>query len=177
MINSNIFVPDLQGARERTEFEIVRALTRTARDVAGIVKDDLPRRFTLRRQWVVKGIRFDAASKANPVARVFSIDPYMLKQEEGESYTPSGQHVAIPVDVRQNPRSAIPPGMLPRNALNRRDVFKSVLKGSGPAIVQRKKDGIKILYLLRGQKVTKPRWGFAETAESVVEKRFTRNLV
>jgi hypothetical protein len=177
MIRSNTIAPDLKEARNRTEFEIVRALTRTARDVAGKIKDDLPRKFTLRRQWVVKGIRFDAASKANPVAHVYSIDPYMLKQEKGESYSPSGQHVAIPVDVRRNPRSSIPPGMLPRNALNRRDVFKSVLRGGGPAIVQRKKDGIKILYLLRGKKVTKPRWGFSETAELVVEKRFTRNLV
>jgi hypothetical protein len=168
--------PDLKELKSSTEFKIIVALTRTAREVVHKIKDELPRKFILRRQWVTKGIRFDAASKANPVTRVYSVDTYMLKQEEGESYSPSGRHVAIPVDVRANSRASIALGMLPKNALNRRDVFKDDLNGVGPVIAQRAKDGIKILYLLRGKKITKSRWEFAQTADSIVEKRFGKNL-
>lgn len=176
MVKSNIITPDLLDVKDATEFEIVRALTRTARDAAQEIKDELPRKFVLRRQWVVKGIRFDAASKANPVARVFSVDPYMLKQEEGEIYSPSGRHVAIPVDVRPNERTPIPQGSFPSMLLRRKDVFKGNIKGIGEAIFQRQGSGIKILYLLRVRKITKPRWGFAETASDVVESRFAENL-
>ncbi len=176
MNKSKAIAPDLKAIRDATEFEILRALTRTARDAVQKIKEGLPRKFILRRQWVVKGIRFDAASRANPIARVFSVDPYMLKQEDGEDYSPSGKHVAIPVDVRPNARASIPRGMFPKNLLNRRDVFKDQLQGIGEAIFQRRKTGIKILYLLRPRKHTKPRWEFAQTAEQIVEKRFPQNL-
>lgn len=176
MIRSNTLMPDISEVRDATEFEIVRALTRTARDAFQRIKGDLPRKFILRRQWVVKGIRFDAATKGAPIARVLSIDPYMFKQEEGESYSPAGKHVAIPVDVRRNTRSLIPIEMFPRKLLGRRDVFKNDIKGIGSAIFQRRKSGLKILYLLRGKKRTKPRWEFFETADLVVEQRFMTNL-
>lgn len=45
----------------------------------------MPSRFRLRRQWIVRGIRFLRPRRGELVAKVFSLDQFMEKQEEGAS--------------------------------------------------------------------------------------------
>jgi hypothetical protein len=173
---SRITTTSSHAIKDATRFEIARALTRTARDATQAVKDELPKKFTLRRNWVSKGIRFDVAKKVRLVASVYSVDDYMTKQEEGETRLPSGRSLAIPVDARRNERSPILPSLFPRRALSRKDVFKSDMERTGWGIFQRMNTGIRILYLLRPRKHTKPRWELESTVDAVVQKRFEMNL-
>ncbi|RYZ87028.1 MAG: hypothetical protein EOP04_12650 [Proteobacteria bacterium] len=158
-------------------FEILRALTRTARDAVNQIKSDLPRKFVLRKSWVTKGIRFSPASKADPIARVYSVDPWMEKQEEGEQYRPQGRSVAIPGrGVRASKTAVIPAALFPRQLKARKDVFRADLKGIGTGLFQHQKKGLKILYLLRERKTTMAAWDFKKTVEKTVEKRFDDNF-
>ncbi|MDQ3233923.1 MAG: hypothetical protein M3Q07_19075 [Pseudobdellovibrionaceae bacterium] len=169
--------PELTPIRDGIAFEVIRALTRTARDAAGQIKREMPGKFILRRDWVLKGIRFDAASRGNPVAQAYSIDPYMTKQEEGEEYSPAGTHVAIPAGVRKSKTDGIPLSMFPRMLKGRQDIFKAeVQRRGGWGIFQKEKEAIKLLYLLRRRKTTKPRWDFLVTVGETIERRFHKNL-
>jgi hypothetical protein len=178
MIKTEISKVVLVPIKDEISFEIVQALTHTARDAAAAIKREMPKKFILRRDWAVKGVRFDAARMSNPIARVFSVDPWMNKQEEGENYTPSGGHVAIPAGVRRSPKDQIPLGMFPRMLRGRDDVFKVERPGKiGWGIFQKDKQGeIKLLYFLRPKKTTKPRWEFSDRVEKTVELKFFQNL-
>lgn len=111
------------------------------------------------------------------MSRVYSIDPYMAKQEEGEEYSPSGSHVAIPAGIRKSKKDGIPLSMFPRMLKGRQDIFKAEIRGRGGwGLFQKEKEGIKLLYLLRPRKTTKPRWDFAETVGETIESRFHSHL-
>jgi hypothetical protein len=160
----------------------IRALNKTAQQAAADVRSDLPQRFTVRSPWTKKGIRFDRATTANPVSRVYSVDDYMFKQEGGEQYRPDG-HVAIPSAVRSSPNALIPRNMLPNALRGRKDVFKfDFSKNSNHkpfplvGIFQRVMNSkhFRVLYLLKDQKNTRPHWEFAPQVESAIDKYFER---
>src|SRR4051812_39484101 len=99
----------------------------------------------------------------------------MAKQEEGEQYHASG-HVAIPLDVRRSPRDNIPRSMLPRATKGRKDIFKGEIHGLEGIYQRLKGDHIKILYLLKSSKTTKPRWGFSEAVSQTIGSKFDSNF-
>lgn len=167
------------------KFHIVRSLTRTARDAGRDIKEDLPRRFTVRGAWVQKGIRFDPARISEPEARVYSVDDYMHKQQYGERYDADG-HVAIPWAARPSKKSRIPSGMLPKALRGKADVFKFDYSKNPKykpyplvGIFQRRFRGkyIMVLYLLKKRKLTRPLWQFDDQVERGVEKYFTRHFL
>ncbi len=156
------------------------ALNRTAKTAVDGIKADMPRRFTLRSVWVQKGIRHDKATLKNPAARVYSVDRYMRKQEEGELWRPDG-HVAIPSAARPSKTSLIPRSMLPGALRGQKDVFKADFSRNPSSKIfplmglwQRVGGGkrIRLLYLLKGQKHTRATWEFTEQVESTVRRFF-----
>jgi hypothetical protein len=186
MISLEVDIPSISGIRSEIEFEVVKALTRTARDAADAVKADMPTKFTLRRDWVRKGVRFDAATKAHPVARVYSLDELMAKQEYGDVHHPKGKHVAIPAQVRTRPNALIPSSRFPRKILEQNGTFKASFEGKSghkfnglEGIFQRdrKRKTLRILYLLKDRKTTQPRWDFEGTVTEAVDRRFQQNLL
>lgn len=170
-----------QVAEERAR--TAKALTETARLAAQEIRQDMPQRFTLRNSWVSKGIRADSARRDTLMARVYSVDPYMVKQDEGEVWHPDG-HVAIPADARPSKTSPIPRMMLPRNLRNQKDVFKADFSKSAQyklfplvGLFQRVGKGkLRVLYLLKDEKHTKPSWDFADQVESAVDKYFDQKM-
>ncbi|MDQ3234541.1 MAG: hypothetical protein M3Q07_22280 [Pseudobdellovibrionaceae bacterium] len=161
---------------------ITAALNVTAEKAAADIKADMPQRFTLRNSWVHKGIRFDRANTKNMEARVYSIDPYMNKQEDGQTYKPDG-HVAIPSEVRPTKSSPIPRGKLPNALRGRDDIFKfdfSQKSSYKPyplvGIFQRTHHGkfFRVLYLLKDRKNTKPLWNFRGQVERAMDRHFDR---
>jgi hypothetical protein len=185
MISLEVSTPSISGLRSEIEFEVVKALTRIARDAANAVKADMPTKFTLRRDWVRMGVRFEAATKAHPVASVYSLDELMAKQEYGDIHRPKGKHVAIPAQVRSRPNALIPRSRLPRKILEQKEVFSASFEGKGnhkfsglEGIFQRdrKRNTLRILYLLKDRKTTKARWDFGKTVAEAVDRRFQQNL-
>ncbi|MDQ3232572.1 MAG: hypothetical protein M3Q07_12185 [Pseudobdellovibrionaceae bacterium] len=159
----------------------VIALNKTAAKAASGIRTNMSQRFMIRNKWVQKGIRYDKATSDDPVARVYSLDEYMVKQEEGQTYKPDG-HVAIPSAVRPSPKSLIPRSMLPKSLRGRDDVFK--FDFSNPAnkpfplveIFQRIMDGkrLRLLNRLKSQKNTKARWEFGPQVQASVDKYFDK---
>jgi hypothetical protein len=159
-----------------------KALNRTADKAASGVRADLPQRFTMRNQWTKKGIRVDRASSDELEARVYSVDSYMVKQQQGETWKPEG-HVAIPKAVRPSARSLIPRSMFPKELRGRKDVFRFDFSQNPSwkpyphdGIFQRVMNGkrLRLLYLLKDEKKTKPVWHFDDQVEETVDQYFER---
>lgn len=97
-------------------FILSKAINDTAKDVQTEVRKNIPGRFTLRRQWIVQGIRVKPSSKSNLEALVYSRDDFMNLQETGGDKTPRGRYVAIPTSlVRRTPKDVIRKGDRPKN--------------------------------------------------------------
>ena len=175
-------------------FAVAKALTATAADVQKEVKKNMPERFTLRRQWVVQGIRMEKATKDNLVATVYSKDPFMGRQEVGGTKTPKfDQHLAIPMRaVRRYKSDMINPADLPSNlgkaefsvkrggkTATRRgaggSVFKLVSNGR-TFLCRRRNDKVELLYMLVPKAQVKKRLGLGEDAAKIARARFSLNL-
>lgn len=97
-------------------FILSKAINDTAKDVQAEVQKNIPQRFTLRRQWIVQGIRVKPSTKANLEAFVYSRDDFMSLQETGGDKTPRGRYVAIPTSmVRRTPKDVIRKADRPKN--------------------------------------------------------------
>lgn len=110
---------------KQVPFAWVLALNRTSAEGQREVRAELPSRFQLRRDWTAKGVRTKLATKANPVALVFTMDWYMRQQEEGGDRIPLSGKLFIPgrsLRVRQGQKShgqiiaSMRPGVLMRKA-------------------------------------------------------------
>lgn len=116
-IDSNIpdVIRQLDDVRQRqVPFAIALALTTLAVDAQKGVRGNLPRRFTIRRSWVSQGIRTRRATKQRPESSVFTLDEFMVLQEEGGEKRPRRKHLALPAErtARVIPRSKRPRAVL-----------------------------------------------------------------
>ncbi|HYX35800.1 MAG TPA: hypothetical protein VE954_22100 [Oligoflexus sp.] len=165
---------------QETRSRAASALTKTAAKAVEEIKDDLPQKFTMRKNWVHKGIRGDRANRTTLETRVYSVDNYMLKQEEGQLYRPEG-HVAIPSAARPTAKAPIPRHLLPNSLRGRPDIFKFDFSRN-PAykpyplvgIFQRVMRGkqFRVMYLLKDEKNTRPLWKFTPQVEWVIDRYF-----
>jgi len=175
------FIKNIDTAAQRhVPFAIARALTMTAADAQGDVREDLPKKFTLRNNWVSSGIRITPATKATPMAIVGSLEPFMKRQEEGGTKKARDHsRVAVPKDARRNKRGIIPKGQRP-GALRGKPKIFLVKTSMGAGILRRvgkERYPVQVLYWLkRGVKV-KPAFGFKGTTSNTVQQRFGTNFV
>ena len=180
-------------------FTVAKALTKTAQDAQAAVREAMPSEFILRRDWIVKGIRIEAARKDHLVALVYSKDPFMGRQEYGGEKMPKlgGRYIAIPMaGARPNDRELIPTDLLPQNmprGLYRpsRRTGLPVASNRGPhraAFILRATDGrmylvrrtgrsLKFLYRLDDTTEVRPRLNLREITLHVVRQRFIHNLL
>jgi hypothetical protein len=165
------------AANRQIPFALARALTLTAKDAQDDVRAGLAAKFTLRNTWVSRGIRITPATKANPVAIVGSLEPFMAKQETGGDKKARGGHRLTPPKVKST--SVTPKSRRATAVRNKPRVFVNMTK-TGPAILYRvteERDSVIVLYWLnRGVKV-KPRFGFKGTTEKTIRDRFGANFV
>lgn len=159
-------------------FATALALTRTAQDVQVEERRDLPRKFTLRNNWVSQGIRIKAATKSDLQAVVYQRDDFMALQETGGTKSPHGRSIAIPKAVRTNKRGIVPTGRYPRPLLDKPGVFLATI-GTIRGIwerTSRKRVPLRLLYTLKNSVPIRPRFNFIPTARRVVLQRFARQF-
>ena len=147
-------------------FAVALTLTRLAEEGKVAVKQALPAIFTVRRNWIVGGIRHSPASKTTLQSTIYSLDSggrrsFMALQEFGGVKTPDGgTHIAIPLKaVKPTERTIIPQVLKPKSLLggsikltNKRTGRVRVVSAQGyKAIkVDGAKPGVQVILIRRG---------------------------
>ena len=164
-------IADLSNlARKHVPFATARALTAVAYDARDEVREQLPKRFIIRRPWVAKGIGVERATKTDLEANVFSRDRFMALQEEGGVKT---EKQVIPIGrMGQKAKSqVIPRSQRPGSLIARKAAF--YIAGT---LFERRGGGIQPLYLLGRSVRVQPRFGMEQTVRMVVLREFRRRL-
>ena len=119
--------------RKQLPYATAVALTRTAKRAQTKVRRNLPRRFTIRNQWVSKGILIKPATKKKPEAVVYSRDDFMVRQEEGGAKRPkSGRHIAVPGSgTKRSKRGIVTKAKRPRRVMEKPGVFIAPISAYG----------------------------------------------
>jgi hypothetical protein len=162
------------------QFAVAKALTATAREVQAEVRAQMPRRFTLRRDWVVKGIMTRQATKRDLEAIVYSRDKFMNLQEYGGAKDPRGNYLAVPTSmVRRTPRDMIRKSDRPAQLGDRAEVvdvngrkFLALKKARRGANGQR----LRFLYMLIPRASIDQRLGLRTDGQRIARARFGPNL-
>jgi len=188
------------GVQQRqVRFAAAVGLTKTAGDLQRAIQGDMPNNFTLRRQWVVQGIRIKPARKDYLTAEVYSRDPFMGIQESGGTKTAIGKRVfeyqgylAIPLDARRSkydivrredwPRNLIDPFILTaRDGRKYLAVHTLSVGKTGPRNVsalrgkQKRSTGTRLMYTLVKSEELKARLGMRRLATVIVPARWNVN--
>lgn len=164
------------AALKQVQFATAKALTLTAVEVQRQVRAEMPARFTIRRQWIVNGIRVEKATKANLVATVFSRDAFMGLQEFGGQKDPRKRFIAIPTKaVRRTKSDIIAKSDRPQNLGARAEVIE--YKGNKWLALKRARSGrsgneLRLLYLLVPRAQLHERLGLREIGTRVTRERF-----
>jgi hypothetical protein len=146
LTGASLFLSQLRT--QRAAKAIAEALNKTAMSARDAVRKDMPRRFTIRRPWVLQGIGVQFARSGLPEAAVFSRDEFMREQEFG-GIRHGGKARSIPMGrIRDLHRKAIiPKYMRPQVLMARRTTFYR----NGMLYERRDKNHIELLYQFRKQ--------------------------
>lgn len=161
-------------------FALSKALNETAKDVQNEVRQNIPKRFVLRRQWIVQGIRTLPSTKANLEAAVYSRDDFMQLQETGGDKTPRGRYVAIPTSmVRRTPKDVIRKADRPKNLGDRARIEE--YKGNKFLALKKARKGkngnqLRFLYLLIPRADIDQRLKLREDGERIAKAMFPQRL-
>ena len=165
---------------QQLRFSVAKALTDTAKDVQAEVRKNMPQRFTLRRQWVVQGIRFEKATKETLTATIYSRDKFMGLQELGGPKSPLRQYLAIPTRaVRRTPKDIIKAADKPKNLGDKAHVVE--VEGHKYLALKKPRKGrsgneLRLLYLLVPRAQIKERLGLNKDGQRIVRANFAGNL-
>lgn len=157
-------------------FALAKTLSGLAMEGRDAVKREMGKSFTIRRPWVVNGIRAKTATKSNLTAYIYSMDSggrrdFMARQETGGLKVPMGDHVAIPMKAVKPSKSTLIPQVMKPKALLGSPV---VIQGKGRVrvissssyraiLVNSKIPGHQIILIKRGGRYV-PAWHLAPVA-------------
>ena len=127
--------------------------------------------FILRNTYTQAQTKIKPATKANLTAEV-SAPGYLSIHQEGGLKTPAkARMIAIPLDVRMNPRQLIPQQLRPGQGLSSGAFFiLRNLPGGGEAIAMRSGGRIRLAYWLTPQAKVRKAFSIEEIATDEVQK-------
>jgi len=177
------------------------ALNRTALEIVEEQRRGMSERFTIRRQWVLQGVRMDRGDFATKrrLRAVVRLDPsrgFLAQHEEGGTRTARRSSLAIPAAVRRSPRQVIRAADRPRamgfgkavdigggrsvrrGTMGRYMVQDAAGRGFVLSRAQSRSGGgtATVLYRLQRQVRIPARLRFAETAKRVTDSRLAANM-
>jgi hypothetical protein len=158
---ASLFLSQLRASRAAKA--IAEALNKTALSARDAVRKDMPRRFTIRRPWVLHGIGVRYARTSSLQAAVFSRDAFMREHEYG-GIRQGNKARAIPMcRIRDLHRaSVIPKAQRPQALMEKKTTFYH----AGKLFERRDKNRIELLYMFRKQANIPQRFGMEETVRS-----------
>ena len=163
------------------KFAVAKALTQTAYEVQAEVKRNMPGRFTLRRQWIVQGMRVERATKTDLVATVYSRDKFMGFQEFGGPKSPLRNYIAVPTKaVRRTKTQMISKADRPKSLGDKVEIVE-VNGDKYLALKKRNRVGasgnkLRLLYLLIPRAQMHERLMLRQDGERIARARFLPNL-
>jgi hypothetical protein len=165
---------------QQLRFATAKALTQTAYEAQAEVKKNMPSRFTLRRNWIVQGIRVEKATKQALTATVYSRDKFMGLQEYGGAKNPLRRYLAVPTKaVKRTKTDIIRKADRPAALGDKAEIvtvkgnkFLALKKGRKGA----SKNQLRLLYLLIPRANLKQRLGLNKDGQRIARQRFVVNL-
>ncbi|MCA9789729.1 MAG: hypothetical protein KC462_08145 [Cyanobacteria bacterium HKST-UBA05] len=179
----NRLAKELGDDARQLPFAFAMALTNTAEDVRLDEVRRLPQKFTIRNKYVARGIRKTPATKANLVAYVGSVTPFMGLQESGGTKTPTqGGMIAVPITgggIRTSFAKRVTPGLWVSKQIEKPRTFTKRTKSGNTVVMRRvgkESRPIKPLYVYKPSGPIKARWDFGQHAPREVNQRVARHL-
>ena len=175
-------ISQLKSLTEREQFNrsVRRALNKTAEQVQTEVRNNMPARFTLRRNWVVKGILIKYASNSSLTATVYSRDKFMKLQETGGQKNALRNYIAIPTSMVKRTKTDIIRKSDRPGALGDKAEIIELNGHKWLALKKARKTGggqrLKLLYLLVPRAQMKERLGLAKDGMRIARQHFVSNL-
>jgi hypothetical protein len=185
--------------RARIPSAAALALTDTGQDVKAAVLAEMPSRFTIRRSWILQGLRVIPASSTSLSVTVYHKDAFMGLQETGGTKASIhkrvfewGDYLAIPVDARRSKSDIVAQKDWPKNLVDpfvltakdgRKYLAVHSLGGGGRKVSVRKArgqnrrvSGSRLMYLLVDKVAVPDRLTLHETGPRVAAERWPINF-
>jgi hypothetical protein len=187
--------------KKQVPFALALGTNRTIEEAQAAIQAHEQKTYTIRRDWVIKGIKIDNADRAtkdSPKATVH-LDPargFMSKFEEGDTKLPTGKSIAIPIGAKRSKSDIIQKSQRPKSfhfsrgyssirtgatiwrgdnrtwLLQRPDGTGTIFQRTGRG----KRSSLKLLYILRPKAKTPANLAFYEVGEAVVRERYAINV-
>ena len=103
--------------RDQVPFATSLAINQTARGIQTEQRAGMRQRFTIRRAYVLQGVKFSKFSTKRDLEAIVEIDPtreFLFKFEEGGTVRPRGTRLAVPDEVRRGKTGVVSRVMRPR---------------------------------------------------------------
>ncbi|AEI76540.1 hypothetical protein CNE_1c11850 [Cupriavidus necator N-1] len=160
-------------AQKQMPFAIAKALTQTAKAVAGVESRALPRELDKPTPFTMRAFGTKPATKQRQIASVF-IKPdqwkYLRYQVDGGERRPTKRAVVIPQGLRVNQYGNMPKGAI-RKLLAKPGVFSGTVNGV-PGIYQRKGRSVALLVKYVDKAGYKRRFDFAGIGQQAIAAEF-----
>ena len=192
--------------RDQVPFATSLAINQTARGIQTEQRAGMRQRFTIRRAYVLQGVKFSKFSTKRDLEAIVEIDPtreFLFKFEEGGTVRPRGTRLAVPDEVRRGKTGVVSRVMRPRRLeferwgsgpraevhrgkkrtfmIRRPDGTGAILqrlgrRGRKRIPGQRRPGKLRMLFSFTPQAQIEPSLEFELTARTVFERSFASNF-
>lgn len=183
--------------RDQIPFATSFAINHTAKGIQAEQREGMKKRFTIRRAYVLQGVKVSKFSTKRDLEAHIQIDPkrdFLFKFEEGGITRPRGTRFAVPDEVRRGKTGVVSKVMRPRSL-----EFKfhglgpkaEVFRGKRRTFMIRRPDGtgaifqrigrrtstkLRMLFSFTSKAEIEPSLEFELTAQIVFQETFTKNF-
>lgn len=156
------------------------ALNWTLKDDRARVVKELPRKFKIRRPWVVRGVQVKTSSKRTLWGSIGQRDSFMTLQETGGTKRPARVSIALPVGqlARLAQKQVLSKAKRPAGQLRKKGVYLGRTRKNVPAIIKRgtSRKRQEVLYIFKSSARIDRRFGFVLSVTKETRKVHAKNF-